>query len=168
MKTIKTTITFSLVLTLLMATTALAQETERTITVSEGTRLEVANHAGEVTIRGWDKDEVQFLAEHGSRDEVEVVDDDRRPLPGEAARKGARLADRISRASVPTMREFRQVGLMIGIELRTRVRPYLQQLQDRGVLALAAGSRVLRLLPPLVISDGELDRLGEVLVEVLQ
>ena len=42
---------------------------------------------------------------------------------------------------------------MIGIELRDRVLPVLEQLEERGFLALPAGSTVLRLLPPLVIED---------------
>jgi acetylornithine/LysW-gamma-L-lysine aminotransferase len=45
---------------------------------------------------------------------------------------------------------------MIGIELRGKVAPVLKLLQERGVLALPAGSSVLRLLPPLVIADDDL------------
>lgn len=56
---------------------------------------------------------------------------------------------------------------MIGIQLRTQVRPYLQALQDEGVLALAAGSTVLRLRPPLVITDGEVARVARTVVRVL-
>jgi len=35
------------------------------------------------------------------------------------------------------------------------------------VLALAAGKTVIRLLPPLVIGEGEIDEVVEVLVQVL-
>ena len=42
---------------------------------------------------------------------------------------------------------------MVGIELRVKVTPILQKLQALGVLALPAGSTVLRLLPPLVIEE---------------
>ena len=56
---------------------------------------------------------------------------------------------------------------MIGVELRSRVGPVLQQLLERGVWALPAGLNVLRLLPPLVISERELElavgAVGEVL-----
>jgi acetylornithine/LysW-gamma-L-lysine aminotransferase len=54
------------------------------------------------------------------------------------------------------VREVRGRGLMIGIELRGKVAPVLKLLQERGVLALPAGSSVLRLLPPLVIADDDL------------
>jgi acetylornithine/LysW-gamma-L-lysine aminotransferase len=56
---------------------------------------------------------------------------------------------------------------MIGIELRTRVRAYLEALIDEGVLALPAGPTVLRLLPPLVISDRDLDLVLSALRRVL-
>jgi acetylornithine/LysW-gamma-L-lysine aminotransferase len=81
---------------------------------------------------------------------------------GEAVR--ARLA-----ASLPASvaREVRGRGLMIGIELRNKVAPVLRALQARGVLALPAGATVLRLLPPLVISDDDLWTAVEVIEETL-
>lgn len=81
--------------------------------------------------------------------------------------RGARLHARILDAGLPLVREVRRVGLMVGIQLRLPVRPYLARLQDRGVLALASGSTVLRLLPPLVITDEEIDAVADALVDVL-
>jgi len=77
-------------------------------------------------------------------------------LPGQAARKGAWVLERLSQMPAKAMREVRGLGLMIGVELRQRVTPYLRALMDEGVLALPAGVNVLRLLPPLVITDEEL------------
>jgi acetylornithine/LysW-gamma-L-lysine aminotransferase len=68
----------------------------------------------------------------------------------------------------PLVREVRGWGLMIGIELRQRVTPVLQRLVDRGVLALPAGPTVLRLLPPLVIQESELETVLEAVQEVLE
>ncbi|MBI3961694.1 MAG: aspartate aminotransferase family protein [Deinococcus sp.] len=69
----------------------------------------------------------------------------------------------------PLIREVRGLGLMVGIELKEKVQPYLEALMEKGVLALPAGPNVLRLLPPLVISKEDLDtvvrRLGEVLTD---
>ncbi len=65
------------------------------------------------------------------------------------------------------VREVRGRGLMIGIELRGKVAPILKLLQARGVLALPAGPSVLRLLPPLVISDGDLWLAAAIIEEVL-
>ena len=65
------------------------------------------------------------------------------------------------------VREVRGMGLLIGLELKERVQPFLPMLMDRGVLALPAGPNVLRLLPPLVISYEQIDRLVDALREVL-
>jgi acetylornithine/LysW-gamma-L-lysine aminotransferase len=56
---------------------------------------------------------------------------------------------------------------MIGIELRHKVATTLQAMLERGVIALPAGLTVLRLLPPLVITDEQLERVLTVLREVL-
>ncbi|MBN1201983.1 MAG: aspartate aminotransferase family protein [Anaerolineae bacterium] len=73
------------------------------------------------------------------------------------------------RAHLPpaAVRDVRGLGLMIGIELRGKVAPVLQALQARGVLALPAGRTVLRLLPPLVISDDDLWQAVNTIEEML-
>ena len=57
---------------------------------------------------------------------------------------------------------------MIGIDLRVRVTPILQALQERGILALPAGKTVLRLLPPLTISQEELLTIVDAIEAILQ
>lgn len=52
-------------------------------------------------------------------------------------------------------REVRGVGMMIGVELRERAAPVLARMQAKGFLAINAGSTVVRLLPPLVISEDD-------------
>lgn len=89
-------------------------------------------------------------------------------LPRQAAEKGAYLLERLRRLPSPLIREVRGMGLMIGIELKRKVAPYLRALQARRILALNAGMNVLRLLPPLVITYEQLDQLIEALNEVLQ
>ena len=71
--------------------------------------------------------------------------------------------------ALPTkkIREVRGLGLMVGIELRGKVTPVLQQLMERGVWALPAGLNVLRLLPPLVIEQEDLQRVVSVIGEAL-
>jgi acetylornithine/LysW-gamma-L-lysine aminotransferase len=88
-------------------------------------------------------------------------------LPRQAAEKGVWLLNRLRALAIPRVREVRGLGLLVGIELKERVQPFLGALLERGVLALPAGPTVLRLLPPLVISYEELElvvaRIGEVL-----
>ena len=88
-------------------------------------------------------------------------------LAAQAARKGARVMERLASSGVRLIRQVRGMGLMIGIQLRKRVTPYLIALMEEGVLALPAGSRVLRLLPPLVISDDELSTVCDTIEKVL-
>jgi acetylornithine/succinyldiaminopimelate/putrescine aminotransferase len=57
---------------------------------------------------------------------------------------------------------------MVGVELRRPVTPILRALLERGVWALPAGKNVLRLLPPLVISQDDLDRATAIVVEILR
>ena len=78
-------------------------------------------------------------------------------LPPRAAELGAYTMGRLQRIESPLIREVRGMGLLIGIELKQKVQPYLQALMDRGVLGLPAGMNVLRLLPPLVIERSDLD-----------
>ncbi len=89
-------------------------------------------------------------------------------LPGQAAAKGAYLMEELKSIESPLIREVRGLGLMVGIELKQKVAPYLQALQDRHIIALNAGLTTLRLLPPLVITREQLDRVVVALTEVLK
>jgi predicted acetylornithine/succinylornithine family transaminase len=92
---------------------------------------------------------------------------ERERLPERAARLGARALERLRGLELTVVREVRGLGLMLGVELKTRVDPYLKKLQERGVLALQAGPTVLRLLPPLVIAESELESALDAVATVL-
>ncbi|MEW5871055.1 MAG: aspartate aminotransferase family protein [Chloroflexota bacterium] len=88
-------------------------------------------------------------------------------LAQQAAEKGAYLMQRLGEIQSPLVREVRGLGLMIGIELKRKVAPYLAALEARRILALPAGMTVMRLLPPLVITYAQIDHLLEALAQVL-
>lgn len=88
-------------------------------------------------------------------------------LAQRAAALGARLLQQLRALDAPQVREVRGLGLMVGVELRGRANPVVQALMAKGVLALTAGSTVLRLLPPLVIEQADLERVVAALREVL-
>ncbi len=96
---------------------------------------------------------------------LEVMEEEN--LPAQAAEKGAYLIEKIRAIPSPLIREVRGLGLMIGIELKQKVAPYLRALQERRVIALNAGLSTLRLLPPLVITYAQIDQLLSALSEVL-
>jgi len=61
------------------------------------------------------------------------------------------------RNETPLIVDIRGRGLMWGIELKIKVRDILEELIEKGVVALSAGENVLRLLPPLIIEKEEID-----------
>jgi acetylornithine/LysW-gamma-L-lysine aminotransferase len=75
---------------------------------------------------------------------------------------------RAALAETPVVREVRGLGMMVGIDLRQKPGPYLKRLMDEhGVLALPAGASVLRLLPPLIASEQEIDLAVAAIAQVL-
>ncbi|HEY3311414.1 MAG TPA: aspartate aminotransferase family protein [Anaerolineales bacterium] len=88
-------------------------------------------------------------------------------LPAQAAEKGAYLLEKLRQIDSLLVREVRGLGLMVGIELKQKVQPYLKTLQEQHILALNAGLTVIRLLPPLVITYAQIDHLVAVLAAVL-
>ena len=86
---------------------------------------------------------------------LETLEDDRL-IPG-AAELGLYFCQQLLALGHPLVREVRGIGLMLGLDLKVRSTPVLKALQERGVLALPAGTTVVRLLPPLILSRDEVD-----------
>ncbi len=59
----------------------------------------------------------------------------------------------------------RGLGLMLGIKMKTDSRAFVTYLRDHGLLAVAAGDNVLRVLPPLVIEEAHITEFVEKLSE---
>jgi acetylornithine/N-succinyldiaminopimelate aminotransferase len=56
---------------------------------------------------------------------------------------------------LPHVREVRQIGLMIGVELTVDATPLVQACMDRGLLINVTQGNVIRLLPAMTISESE-------------
>lgn len=68
----------------------------------------------------------------------------------------------------PHVKEIRGWGLMIGIELDVSASPLVDACRNSGLLVLTAGKgNVVRLVPPLIISEEELKHAAEILHECL-
>ncbi|HCC33432.1 MAG TPA: ornithine--oxo-acid transaminase, partial [Clostridiales bacterium] len=78
-------------------------------------------------------------------------------LVGRSHRLGQRLVEGLRRLSIPHLRELRGRGLFVGIELDVNARPYCERLMAQGILAKETHINVIRLAPPLVITEDELD-----------
>jgi acetylornithine/N-succinyldiaminopimelate aminotransferase len=73
------------------------------------------------------------------------------------AQKGERIMGEIRSWKHPLVKEVRGRGLMIGVVLTVPPDEVKHAAIDQGLLVLTAGEDVLRLLPPLVISDADID-----------
>jgi len=93
---------------------------------------------------------------------------EREQLPERAAQVGGRFLQALQAMQHPLVREVRGMGLMIGMELRRRVTPLLKILMRNGILALPAGPTVLRLLPPLIIEEADLEMAVRVIQSALE
>jgi len=94
---------------------------------------------------------IQALTEDGLIDNAEKM--------GVKFREG--LEDLRERHKI--IREIRGKGLMIGIELKFEVRDILMEGIKKGVLLLYSGRNIIRLLPPLVISEKDVAKVLETL-----
>ena len=73
--------------------------------------------------------------------------------------KGRRITDALEFWNLPNVKEVRGKGLMIGIQLEGLApKKAAAELLLRGLVVLTAGRDVLRLLPPLTITNEEIDR----------
>ena len=97
---------------------------------------------------------------------LDVIETD--GLVAQAQECGAYFMERLNQIQSPLIREVRGKGLMIGVELRVRVVPVLKAMMERGYLVLNAGTKVVRFLPPLVISKEEIDGCVEAFEAVLK
>jgi len=79
-------------------------------------------------------------------------------LARNARDRGAQLMDGLRDIRSDRVREVRGLGLLVGVELKENAATALRALQEEGVLALGAGPTVVRFLPPLVITEEEIDR----------
>ena len=75
--------------------------------------------------------------------------------------KGERIRARLEQfiGNYPDLFDFvRGKGLMLGIRMKVESRPFFVHLRDNHqLLTVAAGDQTLRILPPLVIGDEEID-----------
>lgn len=86
-----------------------------------------------------------------------------------AAKMGKKFREGLERLKEKhkIIREIRDKGLMIGVEMKFEVKDILFDGIANGVLFLYSGRNILRLLPPLVISESDIDKALEVLDAVL-
>ncbi len=68
------------------------------------------------------------------------------------------------------VKEIRGKGLMVGIELMPQynVKEVVQQLMDYGLIVSGTGNNTLRLVPPFIVTNAEIDEMFEILERTIK
>ena len=87
----------------------------------------------------------------------------------EASGKGKLLFDLLHKnvGGLEIVNEIRGLGLMAGIELAVSAQPILAELRKSGLIALPAGEKVVRLLPPLNVTADEIEKAVSLMKDTL-
>lgn len=89
-------------------------------------------------------------------------------LVEESARKGKMIKDDLNELAEEErlIKEVRGKGLMIGVDYRLKVKDLIEKAQKENVILLNAGMTTIRLLPPLVITDDQIQKVLKVMHEL--
>lgn len=82
---------------------------------------------------------------------------------------GRRMLSRLQNAlqDLPVVREVRGKGLMIGVELDRPCMELVPRSLSAGLLINVTAERVIRLLPPLIVSEAEADQIVDAVVTLV-
>lgn len=85
------------------------------------------------------------------------------------AAKGARICSALGAAlsNNPALVEIRNQGLMIGVELANPCTELVGIAQANGLLINVVGEKTIRLLPPLIITEQQIDYLSQQLAQLI-
>ena len=92
-----------------------------------------------------------------------------RNLAARAAELGTRMLAKLQAglSGCNNVQEIRGKGLMLGIEVKSPDPDLMEKALDKGILFNLAGNNVIRLLPPLTITDEEADQICSMVSELL-
>lgn len=86
---------------------------------------------------------------------LDVLQDEK--LTERSLQLGEKLVGQLNEIDNPMITEIRGKGLFIGIELNEPARPYCEKLKEAGLLCKETHENVIRIAPPLVISEEDLE-----------
>ena len=91
-------------------------------------------------------------------------------LMANAVERGRAFVETIRDADLPGVTDVRGKGLMLAVEFETRERrnAAVHDAAERGLLTLGCGHRTLRLLPPLDVTEREVEMGVDLLVETVE
>jgi acetylornithine aminotransferase len=88
---------------------------------------------------------------------IEVIEDEK--LVTRARDAGEKLLNGLQAfvGKYPRVQLARGMGLMLGLVLDQLAKPLTARLMEKGLLTLATAEKVVRMLPPLNVTDAEID-----------
>ena len=91
-------------------------------------------------------------------------------LLSNAVRIGQYLKKRLGelKSKHKVINRLKGMGLMLGVELKRKCLPIVEQCRERGLLINCTQERTLRLMPPLIVTKADIDKAIDILDEVLQ
>lgn len=108
------------------------------------------------------------LAMRAGIETIRIMEED--GLLENAARVGAHLKGALERAlgGNPGVKEIRGQGLMLGVELTKPCGVLVNRAADAGLLISVTADSVVRLVPPLIMTEAEADEVVRLLVPLIQ
>jgi len=82
-----------------------------------------------------------------------VIHDEK--LAAKAAKTGTYLKGLLDTLEHPSLKDVRGRGLMLAVEFKTRVRPLVEDLVKRGLLAKDTHENTIRFAPPLTLTEAQ-------------
>lgn len=90
-------------------------------------------------------------------------------IPHLAKEAGAYLIEKLKglQEKIPSIVDVRGMGLLVGVELDHLGAKYVKAMLEKGFLINCTKEKVIRLIPPLIVTNEEIDQLVQALEEVL-
>jgi acetylornithine/N-succinyldiaminopimelate aminotransferase len=90
--------------------------------------------------------------------------------PAHAERMGHRFVELLREqiGELPSVKEIRAVGLMVGIELTHAGAQVVKACAERGLIINCTMGNILRLLPPLIVGEAECEKAAAIIGQVLR
>ena len=101
-----------------------------------------------------------------AREAVAVIVEEK--LVENSFEQGAYLRDELEKLTSPHVRQVRGRGLLIGVEVKGKARPFCEKLGELGILAKETHGTVIRFAPPLTITREQVDWALERVAQVLK
>lgn len=89
-------------------------------------------------------------------------------LPERSQQLGEKLLKGLKKIDSPIIKEVRGRGLFIGIELNEQAQSIVSSINEQGVLCKETQGNIIRLAPPLVIEEQDIDTIVNVITQTIE